>query len=319
MNLKELNQLEKLEQMKPSQVRFNTLDVVEHDGVEYPIKSVIIGSEDKSAPTFGLFGGVHGLERVGSQIILEFFNSLFEQLKWDRDLARNLEQFRIVSIPVVNPVGMARGSRSNGNSVDLMRNAPVEADTNHTLPLVSGHRVSSILPWYRGKNGLEKESKALLEFVEQEMFTSQASVALDIHSGFGSKDQIWYPWAKSKEQFPRDLEMQKLRELLDLSFPYHIYKIERQSDNYLAHGDLWDYFFERHMQSGDNESLFLPLTLELGSWAWIKKNPVQFFSKLGLFHPIKEHRHARTMRRHLLLLDFLMRATKNHSSWSQST
>ena len=196
-----------------------------------------------------------------------------------------------------------------------MRNAPVDADPKHTFPLVSGHRISPMLPWYRGI-GLEKESQVLLQFVKEEMFPSNASIALDIHSGFGTKDQLWYPYAKTKEPFARIAEVKRLMGLLDSTYPYHIYKIEGQAENYLANGDLWDYFFDIHQQDyKQDEHLFIPLTLELGSWNWIKKNPKQFFSKLGLFHPIKEHRHARTMRRHLLLLNFLMRATKNHTVW----
>ena len=315
MRLKELDELNELEKISPPLVKFKTLDSVEYKGKSYPIRSVTIGSENPNAPTLGLFGGVHGLEKVGSQVIVAYFASLFEQLKWDKDLLRRFEDFRIVSIPIVNPVGMARFSRSNGNGVDLMRNAPVDADPKHTFPLVSGHKLGPILPWYRGTI-LEKESQVLLDFVQEEMFPSKASVALDIHSGFGTKDQLWYPYAKTKEPFARLDETKRLMDLLETTYPYHIYKIEGQAENYLAHGDLWDYFFDIHQEKHDqNESLFIPLTLELGSWNWIKKNPKQFFSKLGLFHPIKEHRHARTMRRHLLLLNFLMRATKNHKVW----
>lgn len=315
MKLKELDELNELEKISPSLVKFKTLDSVEYKGKNYPIRSVTIGPDDPSVPTLGLFGGVHGLEKVGSQVIVAYFASLFEQLKWDKDLLRRFEDFRIVSIPIVNPVGMARFSRSNGNDVDLMRNAPVDADPKHTFPLVSGHRISPVLPWYRGE-GLEKESQVLFQFVKEEMFPSNASIALDIHSGFGTKDQLWYPYAKTKEPFARIAEVKRLMGLLDSTYPYHIYKIEGQAENYLANGDLWDYFFDIHQQDyKQDEHLFIPLTLELGSWNWIKKNPKQFFSKLGLFHPIKEHRHARTMRRHLLLLNFLMRATKNHTVW----
>jgi hypothetical protein len=139
---------------------------------------------------------------------------------------------------------------------------------------------------------------------------------LDIHSGFGFHDQIWYPYAKCKDKFPREREALNIKSLLDLTYPNHIYKYEPQSKNYLTHGDLWDYLFDHHLTSFDqDQKLYLPLTLELGSWNWIKKNPLQFFSKLGLFHPLKEHRHARIMRRHLLLLDFLIRLVRNESSW----
>ncbi|CAH2929990.1 MAG: FIG011155: Zinc carboxypeptidase-related protein [uncultured Paraburkholderia sp.] len=49
------------------------------------------------------------------------------------------------------------------------------------------------------------------------------------------------------------------------------------------------------------------MTLELGSWLWIKKNPRQLFSRQGFFNPVKAHRTARVLRRHANLLDFLAR------------
>lgn len=311
--LPELINLNQLENLKSPYVRFKTLDTVSYKGTSYPIRALTIGSEDKSLPTLGLFGGVHGLERIGSQVIIAFFNTLIQQISWDKNLQESLKHFRIVSIPIINPVGVARFSRSNGNDVDLMRNAPVNA-IGSTIPLASGHRVSPFLPWYRGVEGvLEKESEVLINFVKEEMFGSKLSIALDVHSGFGMKDQIWYPYAKTKDPFPLEKEALSLKALLDRTYPHHIYKFEAQSDNYLNHGDLWDYIFDEYQK--EYQDIFLPLTLELGSWSWIRKNPLQLFSKLGLFHPIKEHREARIMRRHILLLDFLIKSLRNPEAW----
>ncbi len=60
---------------------------------------------------------------------------------------------------------------------------------------------------------------------------------------------------------------------------------------------------------------FLPLTLEMGSWLWIKKNPRQLFSRNGIFNPLINHRQQRVLRRHLSLLDFLARAACSHERW----
>lgn len=312
-NFSILEDFEKLKKFESLGVRFKTLSSIKHDGRDYTIPSISIGAEDKTLPTFGLFGGVHGLERIGCQVIISFFNTLLEQASWDKNLRESLKTFRIVSIPIVNPVGVAHFTRSNGNNVDLMRNAPIDAE-GAVYPLASGHRVSPLLPWYRGELGvIEKESETLIQFVEDEMFQSNVSIALDVHSGFGMKDQIWYPYAGSTKKFPREDEALKLKELLDRTYPNHIYKYEAQSVNYLNHGDLWDYIFGLHEEKA--KGFFLPLTLELGSWSWVKKNPSQLFSKLGLYHPMKEHRQARTMRRHILLLDFLIKALRNTEAW----
>ena len=54
-----------------------------------------------------------------------------------------------------------------------------------------------------------------------------------------------------------------------------------------------------------------------GSWIWVKKNPRQLFSLLGAFNPMVLHRHQRTMRRHLVLFDFLKRAVLAGQTWSR--
>jgi hypothetical protein len=155
-----------------------------------------------------------------------------------------------------------------------------------------------------------------VNFVQEQMFPSSFSMALDVHSGFGLRDQLWYPFARSDEEFPRMDLVEKFRNLLDRSHPNHVYVLEAQSKNYTTAGDLWDYIFDLHVASfGLEEKVFLPWTLEIGSWIWIRKNPLQLFSSMGLFNPIKEHRFRRTMRRHRSLLDLFFLATKNHKTW----
>jgi hypothetical protein len=212
------------------------------------------------------------------------------------------------------------GRRSTARGIDLMRNAPVDADGRVPF-LAGGHRISSRLPWYRGKinQGLEQESQALVDFVRHEMFPSSFSIALDVHSGFGMKDRLWYPHARTKKDYKHLAEVLSLKKLLDESYPNHVYVVESQSKQYLAHGDLWDYLIELHekelVQSTDSR-MFIPLTLEMGSWLWVKKNPLQIFStRIGSFHPIKAHRQKRIFRRHIFLFEFLMKASKFSKQW----
>ncbi len=58
------------------------------------------------------------------------------------------------------------------------------------------------------------------------------------------------------------------------------------------------------------------MTLEMGSWAWVRKNPRQLGSRLGIFNPIKRHRLERTLRRHLPLLDLLFHAVASADAWT---
>lgn len=313
--LPELKVIEDFAAAHPDLVGLETLATVESDRGDFPVYGLSIGSQDKTLPTVCLVGGVHGLERIGTQVVLSYLNTLDKRLRWDSDFREQLKTRRIISVPIVNPYGMAFRKRSNVNGVDLMRNAPVEAKS--ATWLVGGHRISSKLPWYRGeKEGeLELENKVLIDFLERETSESPATIALDMHSGFGLKDQIWFPYAKcDKEAFPHRDEFFNLRELFDQTYPHHIYKIEPQSAVYTTHGDIWDHMILERQRKGIG-GVFIPVTLELGSWAWVKKNPIQIFSLFGHFNPVKEHRYSRVMRRHIFFYDFLFRAIKNHEAW----
>lgn len=163
---------------------------------------------------------------------------------------------------------------------------------------------------------MEIEAQALVDYVKKEVFPSVMATTVDFHSGFGMVDRFWYPYAKTKAEFPNIREVESLKYLLDETLPHHIYSIEPQSSSYTANGDLWDYLYDMHRDMGA-DTLFLPWTLEMGSWNWVKKNPKQIFSALGLFNPIIGHRYDRTMRRHQALIDFLFRAGRNRF-WTQN-
>jgi hypothetical protein len=89
--------------------------------------------------------------------------------------------------------------------------------------------------------------------------------------------------------------------------------MEPQSASYTTHGDLWDFLYDEYRER--YRGLFLPFTLEMGSWLWVKKNPRQFFSWFGLFNPILPHRLERVLRRHLILFDFLLHAAASWQNW----
>ncbi|MEN0060282.1 MAG: DUF2817 domain-containing protein, partial [Bdellovibrio sp.] len=146
--LHEIQQIEKRIAELGSSVRSEVLAVSEDRDVQFPIYKISFGSEDPKAPVLGFIGGVHGLERIGSQVCVALMNSMAELVTWDRSLQRTLQELRVFFIPTVNPVGIYRKTRSNPQGVDLMRNAPVEAES--PARWVGGHRRSSRWPWYRG-------------------------------------------------------------------------------------------------------------------------------------------------------------------------
>jgi murein tripeptide amidase MpaA len=73
----------------------------------YPVYAIAFGSTDPSCPAVGFFGGIHGLERIGAEVVLAYLRSLIRRLRWDDVLGRKLESLRLVFMPVVNPGGLA--------------------------------------------------------------------------------------------------------------------------------------------------------------------------------------------------------------------
>lgn len=309
-------------------VRHRVLAEVPYKRSRYPLLAFEFGLEQAplDAPLFILVGGVHGLERIGAQVVLSQLTTLIERMHWDIHFRERFRALRLVAIPFVNPVGILRQTRSNGNGVDLMRNAPIDA-LGKTSFMVGGQRISRHLPWYRGEAGspMQLEAQTVCDAIEAYKSRSRFTLLLDVHSGFGLQDQIWFPYAKTTEVFPHQSSVWNLKALFETTYPFNKYRFEPQSLHYTTHGDLWDYLYDRHFgvahsdwklsPAAHRKPGFLPLTLEMGSWAWVRKNPRQLFSALGPFNPIQPHRRARILRRHLPFLDFLLGATSAWERW----
>jgi hypothetical protein len=266
-------------------------------------------------PAIGYFGGFHGLERIGAEVVLAHLHNIATRLKWDSNLHALLDSLRMVFMPLVNPGGIWRGTRANPQGVDLMRNAPLQS-AERVPWLLGGQRISPRLPWFRGiaDQPMEAENLAVCQVVASELLTRRFSLAVDCHSGFGASDRIWFPFAHTPDPIAHLAEMHALKDLLQETLCNNRYIFEPQSRQYLAHGDLWDHLYlgSQHQP----ERVFLPLTLEMGSWIWVKKNPRQLFSRHGIFNPLIEHRQQRVLRRHLPLLDFFARAVCSHDRWA---
>lgn len=312
--LPELDDIERLIELGAPHLQARTLGEVRAGGRTLPLHAITLGNPAPDAPAVGFFGGVHGLERIGAEVVIAYLASLVSRLSWDTLLHQQLQQLRLVFMPLVNPGGTLLGTRANPRGVDLMRNAPVDAA--EPVPfMLGGQRVSAGLPWYRGAAGagMEVESAALCAFVQQELLGRPFALAVDCHSGFGVQDRLWFPYAHTAQPIPHLAEVHALWDIFAQAQAHHPYVFEPQSLQYLTHGDLWDYLYLR--SQADARHVFLPLTLEMGSWLWIKKNPRQLFSRLGLFNPLIAHRQRRVMRRQIGLLDFFTRAASSHERW----
>jgi hypothetical protein len=312
----ELAFLETLLERLKGRARVETPATVKLGQENFPIHTICFGSTDPAAPTLVLTGGMHGQEKIGSQVVLSVLETLIELLDWDDLTAQMLEKCRIAFMPIVNPAGMYLLRRSNANGVDLNRNAPLEADS-HSYPLLGGQTLTPHLPWYRGDpSAMEVEARAFCDFVSRESFGSKAAIVLDCHSGYGTMDRLWFPHAHTFKPFPHLAEAFALKNLLDNTYPNHVYIMEPGAQGYTMSGDLLDYLYLEHRKLNDPGKIFMPITLEMGSWLWLKKNPVQIFSGMGIFNPMHLHRHRRILRRHITLIEFLQKAVINHRHWA---
>ena len=110
---------------------------------------------------------------------------------------------------------------------------------------------------------METESQALCDLVGAKLLGRPFGITLDCHSGFGTVDCIWFPYAHTARPISRLPEVHALSEIFDDSHAHHRDVLEPQSHQYLTHGDLWDHLCLRACETP--ERTFLPLTFEMGS------------------------------------------------------
>jgi len=111
----ELYQLEQLINQHPQHIRAQSLATIQVNHHALPIWAIEIGSQAANVPTIGLFGGVHGMERIGSQILLAWLENLLARCQWDNSLLHLLSTVRLVCIPLLNVGGLLNSTRSNPN------------------------------------------------------------------------------------------------------------------------------------------------------------------------------------------------------------
>jgi hypothetical protein len=292
------------------------------EGFRFPIHAIEIGTEKAmNSNPVGLVAGVHGLETIGIRILLDFLEFILD--KKNEGFLPEIKKgnLSIVALPILNPGGVALKSRSNPAGVDLMRNSGVEAEK--PLPFFGGHRLSSKLPYYRGL-GLEPESRALFRFVHKYFYNVKNAIipVMDLHSGFGTIDHVWWPFARSKNPCFDTSIYEKMAYYLRTVKSHKNFKYGAQSETYTTHGDLWDRFYDHYvdhiiMKNSNWNSRFLPITLEVGTWSDLKQNPEKLFRKRGIFNPARENKTETIIGYRNFLRDFALLSQTKLNQWSQ--
>ena len=106
LELPELEALERIIELGAGSLQSRVVCQVRlANGETYPVHVVTLGNPAKDVPAVGYFGGVHGLERIGAEVVIAYLHSLVMRLQWDSSLHRQLETVRLVFMPIVNPGG----------------------------------------------------------------------------------------------------------------------------------------------------------------------------------------------------------------------
>ncbi|TGK35911.1 carboxypeptidase [Leptospira gomenensis] len=290
------------------------------EGFRFPIHALRIGTEKglKEHPV-GIVAGVHGLETIGILVLLDFLEYVLhpDSTGFLPELQKG--KLGIVVLPVVNPGGVVLKQRSNPGGVDLMRNSGVEAV--RALPFFGGQKISNRLPYFRG-NGLEPESRALFRLMQDCFFQTENAVmpVLDLHSGFGTIDNVWWPYAFTKTPCPDTPLYQKIADHLKDHCGHIHFQYGPQSETYTTHGDLWDRFYDQYrtyqgLYPAISGSKFLPITLEIGTWSDIKEDPTKLFRKRGIFNPASFNKIETVGRYRGFLRDFVRLGLKKPKDW----
>ena len=75
-HLPEHTQLERLLHQAARHIRVTTPLHVPIGDIDIPVRVIELGSRSPNAPVIGFFGGVHGVERIGTQVLISWLHSL---------------------------------------------------------------------------------------------------------------------------------------------------------------------------------------------------------------------------------------------------
>lgn len=286
----------------------NWIDYRKH---RFPLTSFRFGENSSQASKIIFVSGLNGQDKLAIHLVLAYLKNIIRISSRDNSFAKRFKQFQLIFYPLANPTGMFTQRKTNENGVDLTRNAPIDAG-RLALPLFSGQRISSRLPWYRGskRSSMEVETSTLCQFISEESESSELTLVLDVRSSLGSSDNILFPYSCNSNVIPDAHHILALKKILDCYIPSNQFQFEPAHKRSIIHGDLWDFLYSRH-HSQSNKGLFIPLRLEIGNIPWLRRSPKQALQLVGIASPVEQAALKAIQQPYTHLFDFLLQAVSS--------
>lgn len=94
--LPELHQIEAIVKQNRDVLTSEVLCKISDNQQTLPIYVLKLETTRRNAPCISYVGGIHGLERIGTQVVLSFLETLLERMKWDKVFEDILNRVRII-------------------------------------------------------------------------------------------------------------------------------------------------------------------------------------------------------------------------------
>lgn len=127
-------------------------------------RNIYIFEQGNNETTTLILAAIHGDEQNGFHLAVKLADTLYTQ----PDLVKN----KVVIVPVVNPDGLMKRSRTNANKVDINRNFPTE----NWRPVYEKDKYN---PGY--EPGSEKETRIVIEMINQYNPDKIIAIHADLH------------------------------------------------------------------------------------------------------------------------------------------
>ncbi len=98
--------------------------------------------DDEDEPEFKYVSTIHGNEPEGTEMCLYFIDLLLTEYGTDERITNLVDSTAIWIVPLMNPDGLALGTRKNANGIDLNRNFPLL--TGNSLNIFTGEPLNEV-------------------------------------------------------------------------------------------------------------------------------------------------------------------------------